>query len=304
MQATLDRVGVRGNTSDLEAQPFYTWIKKTYPWHVVGQLAGLFLFGGLPALVWAGALRIAWVYHITWFVNSASHVWGRQSYNTGVSQPHSIYCCPTCCLDNDSSEPSGCQRKWCDAGRVMGIPQPQIAKGVSMHAFACPCLPIPLLQQAYNSLEFILLALSIVYRAFSSCIALHCKSQATSLICGLAGCCVPCQHVLCFWLIPPGKHCKQWLARWDGLPQCGTFPQHNIGLSVAGDLSRNNWWVAILAFGEGWHNNHHAFEFSARHGLKWWQFDTTWMVISFFKALGLADNVKLPTDKQKARLAI
>lgn len=35
-----------------------------------------------------------------------------------------------------------------------------------------------------------------------------------------------------------------------------------------GDLSRNNWWVGILAFGEGWHNNHHAFEYSARHGLE------------------------------------
>lgn len=35
-----------------------------------------------------------------------------------------------------------------------------------------------------------------------------------------------------------------------------------------GDLSRNNWWVGILAWGEGWHNNHHAFEFSARHGLE------------------------------------
>ncbi|KAK9833143.1 hypothetical protein WJX74_008459 [Apatococcus lobatus] len=150
-KATLDRVGTRGNTSDLEAQPFYTWIKKTYTWHVVAQLAALFLLGGLPGLVWGGALRIAWVYHITWFVNSASHVWGRQTYNTG-------------------------------------------------------------------------------------------------------------------------------------------------------DLSRNNWWVAVLAFGEGWHNNHHAFEFSARHGLKWWQLDPTWMVISFFKSLGLAQNVKLPTDKQKARL--
>lgn len=38
-----------------------------------------------------------------------------------------------------------------------------------------------------------------------------------------------------------------------------------------GDLSKNNWWVGILAFGEGWHNNHHAFEFSARHGFEWWQ---------------------------------
>lgn len=84
LQATLDRVGTRGNTSDLEAQPFYTWIQKTYTWHVVAQLAALFLLGGLPGLVWGGALRIAWVYHITWFVNSASHVWGRQTYNTGM----------------------------------------------------------------------------------------------------------------------------------------------------------------------------------------------------------------------------
>ena len=62
--------------------------------------------------------------------------------------------------------------------------------------------------------------------------------------------------------------------------------------------------MGLLAFGEGWHNNHHAFEFSARHGLKWWQVDTTWMVIRTFQLLGLAQNVKLPTEKQKARLAL
>ena len=39
--------------------------------------------GGLPALVWGGALRAVWVYHVTWFVNSASHVWGSQAFNTG-----------------------------------------------------------------------------------------------------------------------------------------------------------------------------------------------------------------------------
>lgn len=71
----------------------------------------------------------------------------------------------------------------------------------------------------------------------------------------------------------------------------------------AGDLSRNNWWVALLAFGEGWHNNHHAFEFSARHGLEKWQVDVTWMVVSALQKLGLATNVKLPSERQKARLA-
>jgi len=148
---TLLRVGNRNNASDLESQWFYRWLQSTWTWHVVGQFAALFALGGLPAVVWGGALRIVWVYHITWFVNSASHVWGSQTFNTG-------------------------------------------------------------------------------------------------------------------------------------------------------DLSRNNWWVGILAFGEGWHNNHHAFEFSARHGLEWWQFDMTWILIRTMEVLGLATNVKLPTEKQMERL--
>ena len=121
------------------------------PWEDHRQ--GRALFGGLPAVVWGGALRVCWVYHITWFVNSVCHVWGKQAYD-------------------------------------------------------------------------------------------------------------------------------------------------------AGDLSRNNWWVGLLAFGEGWHNNHHAFEFSARHGLEWWQVDMTWGVVALLKALGLAKNVKLPSEKQKERLRI
>ena len=42
------------------------------------------------------------------------------------------------------------------------------------------------------------------------------------------------------------------------------------------DRSTNCWWVALLSFGEGWHNNHHAFPFSARHGLRWFEIDMTW----------------------------
>jgi stearoyl-CoA desaturase (delta-9 desaturase) len=67
----------------MESQWFYRWLQATWPWHVVGQFAVLFALGGLPAMVWGGALRMVWVYHITWFVNSASHVWGYQTYNTG-----------------------------------------------------------------------------------------------------------------------------------------------------------------------------------------------------------------------------
>lgn len=152
-ETTLERVHDRTNASDMYKDPFYKHLEKHYVWHVAAQFAVLFALGGLPAVVWGGALRIVWVYHITWFVNSAAHVWGNQTYNTG-------------------------------------------------------------------------------------------------------------------------------------------------------DLSRNNWWVGILAFGEGWHNNHHAFEFSARHGLEWWQVDMTWMVIKALEACGLATNIKLPSEKQKARLAL
>ncbi len=60
------------------------------------------------------------------------------------------------------------------------------------------------------------------------------------------------------------------------------------------DNSRNCWWVALLTFGEGWHNNHHAFQYSARHGLQWWEIDITWMIIRLLEILGLAKNIKLP----------
>lgn len=61
----------------------------------------------------------------------------------------------------------------------------------------------------------------------------------------------------------------------------------------SGDRSTNCWWVALVTYGEGWHNNHHAFQYSARHGLKWWEIDLTWMTIRLLQALGLATKVKL-----------
>jgi stearoyl-CoA desaturase (delta-9 desaturase) len=61
------------------------------------------------------------------------------------------------------------------------------------------------------------------------------------------------------------------------------------------DVSTNNWWVAFLAWGEGWHNNHHAFPFSARHGLRWFELDATWWVIKMLSLVGAARDVKIPT---------
>ena len=70
------------------------------------------------------------------------------------------------------------------------------------------------------------------------------------------------------------------------------------------DISMNNWFIALLTFGEGWHNNHHAFEESAAHGLRWWQIDITWYVIWILHKLKLAWNVKLPSEKRLLTKAI
>ena len=61
-----------------------------------------------------------------------------------------------------------------------------------------------------------------------------------------------------------------------------------------GDRSTNCWWVALISYGEGWHNNHHEFPRSARHGLRWWEVDMTWWMIRGLRVLGLARNVILP----------
>lgn len=67
--------------------------------------------------------------------------------------------------------------------------------------------------------------------------------------------------------------------------------------------SRNLWWVGLLAWGEGWHNTHHAFQRSARHGLEWWEFDATWLVIRALAAVGLAKDIHLlPGNAERFRI--
>ncbi len=70
------------------------------------------------------------------------------------------------------------------------------------------------------------------------------------------------------------------------------------------DESKNCWWVGLLTWGEGWHNNHHAFPFSARHGMRWFEFDPSWLTIKLLRALHIAKNVKLPTVEMQHRLAV
>jgi len=77
----------------------------------------------------------------------------------------------------------------------------------------------------------------------------------------------------CTWLVNSATH--SWGSR--------RFPTR--------DQSTNNWLVAMITFGEGWHNNHHAHPVSARHGLKWYEFDLNWYGIWMLKKLGLARHV-------------
>jgi len=102
-----------------------------------------------------------------------------------------------------------------------------------------------------------------------------------------------------------------WTGAWLGLLWGGlvrTFIVHHLTWSInsvchlwgrrdfrSRDESRNNVICGVLGFGEGWHNNHHAFPASARHGLWWWQVDVSYLVIQALRALGLARHVRKPT---------
>ena len=60
------------------------------------------------------------------------------------------------------------------------------------------------------------------------------------------------------------------------------------------DVSTKSWWVALLAYGEGWHNNYHAFPTSARHGMRFWEIDPAYAFIRLLQAIGLAWNLQTP----------
>lgn len=73
--------------------------------------------------------------------------------------------------------------------------------------------------------------------------------------------------------------------------------------SAPADSSTNNWLVGLLAYGEGWHNNHHAFPSSAKQGFfRWWEFDLSYLIILGMEKLGLVDNLnQVPVSTLEAR---
>ncbi|MCB1117619.1 MAG: acyl-CoA desaturase [Chlamydiia bacterium] len=110
------------------------------------------------------------------------------------------------------------------------------------------------------------------------------------------------------------------LAGWTGLLWGGLvriFLTHHVTWSVnsvchtfgfrsfeTNDLSTNQWLVGLLAFGEGWHNNHHAFPRSAFHGLAWWQVDGAGYLIAALERLGLIKDVyRVTPEAMEKRLA-
>jgi stearoyl-CoA desaturase (delta-9 desaturase) len=63
---------------------------------------------------------------------------------------------------------------------------------------------------------------------------------------------------------------------------------------VTGDDSRNNWWLALLTLGEGWHNNHHAYQVSARQGFRWWEYDPTYYALWVLARLRIVWDLRAP----------
>jgi stearoyl-CoA desaturase (delta-9 desaturase) len=102
---------------------------------------------------------------------------------------------------------------------------------------------------------------------------------------------------------------------WGGLARIAftnhlTFAVNSFGHTYGtrpfetGDRSRNNWFLALLSFGDGWHNNHHAFPAMASHGMTRHEFDPTGLVIRALARLGLVWNVKGPPDSRAIELRL
>ncbi len=108
-----------------------------------------------------------------------------------------------------------------------------------------------------------------------------------------------------YWLVPPVALgvATWWLLGWSGLLigfflstvllWHGTFLVNSLAHVLGGrrfptaDTSRNNWWIALLTLGEGWHNNHHHYMGSARQGFYWWEIDVTYYILKALSWCGL-----------------
>jgi len=89
---------------------------------------------------------------------------------------------------------------------------------------------------------------------------------------------------------------------WSVNSICHIFGQRRFDIE---DKSTNVWWLAPFSLGESWHHNHHAFPRSAFHGMKWWEFDITGLMIRGMSKVGLAWNVvRIAPERQQAKLRV
>ena len=102
------------------------------------------------------------------------------------------------------------------------------------------------------------------------------------------------------WLIAgwPGLavgFCWSTVALWHATFSINSLA-HVVGRQryVTGDQSRNNWLLALLTMGEGWHNNHHAYQVSVRQGFRWWEYDPTYYTLRVLSWLGVVWDLHVP----------
>jgi stearoyl-CoA desaturase (delta-9 desaturase) len=118
-----------------------------------------------------------------------------------------------------------------------------------------------------------------------------------------------------WWLLPPVVNgaIVFWFLGWPGLMfgwfGCMVFTWHATftinSLShvygtvryQTGDTSKNNWWLALLTFGEGWHNNHHHYMSSTRQGFFWWEYDITYYLLTALSWTGLVWDLRPVPEK-------
>jgi stearoyl-CoA desaturase (Delta-9 desaturase) len=111
----------------------------------------------------------------------------------------------------------------------------------------------------------------------------------------------PAALALLTWLVAgwPGLiigFCWSTVAVWHVTFSINSL-SHLIGRRpyITGDQSRNNWFLALLTMGEGWHNNHHAYQASVRQGFRWWELDLTFYILRALSWLGLVWDLHVPS---------
>jgi fatty-acid desaturase len=94
-----------------------------------------------------------------------------------------------------------------------------------------------------------------------------------------------------------------WHLTWTSNAVCHLYGYRNY---ETGENSTNNWWISMLTAGEGWHNNHHASQRSARHGHFWWEIDIMYWTILLLRAVGLASDIRAPhvTERLKTETGV